>query len=346
MEGRGLTRAKSDVALVDAELVELLLVAEVHEGVVVVGVLLVRPCVRRHAGHFVGQRAASVVEAEPVGAALVGPQHLLERRLVVHAHRGAVVEGELLWEVFGLHADVRASPVSWKVGGLGLHDDQVVHQVGGEEVHLDAVAARVHGRHFGTVERGLDVAVTQPANKHEVAHRAHAGNALDRSCSIAVAGLLDLLAGDEVHAGRTLLLDVLHVDISRTVHLGHDLRGLFDDVGFDVQVEIEEHHIVAHGHRFRDRGVPDEAAHHLVRAWGQAFQAEIAIEVCHGPHVGVLDHHVGPNEGLAGLGVGHFATDGSLSPCGAGNKDQGQNRKKTDHAPDFVQRSKGAEAGL
>ena len=325
LEGRGLSWAKSDVSLVDAELVELIFIPEVHQGVVVVGVLLVGPCVRRHAGHFVGQRAAAIVKSEPVGAAFVGPEHLLEGGLVVHTHRGAVVELELLGEVFGLHADVRTCPVAREVCGLGLHDDQVVHQVGGEEVHLDAVAARVHGRNLRAVERGLDVAVTEAANKHEVAHRAHAGHALDGSRGIAVAGLLDLLAGDEVHAGRALLLDVLHVHIARTVHLGHNLRSLLDDIRFDVQVEIEEHHLVADGHRFCDGRVADEASNHFVGARCQAFQAEVAIEVGHGPHVGVLDHHVGADEGLTGLGIGHFATDGSLSPCRAGDNRQGQN---------------------
>ena len=214
LEGRGLTWAKSDVSLVDAELVELIFIPEVHQGVVVVGVLLVRPCVRRQANHFVGQRTASIVKAEPVSTALVGSEHLLECGLIVHAHRRAVVELELLGEVFGFHADVRTCPVAREVRGLGLHDDQVVHQVGGEEVHLDAVAAGVHGRNLGAVERGLDVSVAQASHKYEVAHRTYAGNALDGTRGIAVAGLLDLLAGDEVHAGCTLLLDVLHVHIA------------------------------------------------------------------------------------------------------------------------------------
>ena len=184
-----------------------------------------------------------------------------------------------------------------------------------EEVHLDAVAARVHGRHLSAVECGLDVTVAQTANKHEVAHSTHARNTLDGACNVAVARLLDLLAGNEDHAGSALLFDVLHVDVTRAVHFGHNFCGLVDDVRLDVQIEIDHDDVVGDGDFFRDGSVANETSDQLVGAWCKAFEAEVAIQIGHGPHVGIFDHHVGANQGFPGLGVRHFATNGTLSPC-------------------------------
>ena len=312
----GLAWAVADAALDHAQFVELVAVAEVDQRVKVVGALLVGPHAGGQSSHFAGQAAAPVVEAEPVGGAGVGRQDILHAGLVVEAHRGAVVQGQVLREVLGVHADVGAGPVAWEVGGLGLDDDQVVHQVGGKEVHLDAVASGVHGRHLCAVQGGLDVAVAQSAYEDEVAHGAHAGDTLDCACGVAVAGLLDLLAAHEVHARRALLLDVLHVHVARAVHLGHDLRSLLDHVRFNEEVEVQQRHAVRHGDRGGLGRVADEASCHFVRPWGQTFQRVVAVEVRHGALVRVHDHDVGADEGFAGLGVGHRSADGSLGECG------------------------------
>ena len=120
--------------------------------------------------------------------------------MVIDADAGAVVQGEFFGKILGFDADVCAGPISGEVGRLGFHDDQIVHECRGEEVHFNAVATWVHGGHLCAVKCGLDVPVAQSTHKHEVANRADTGHTLDRSCGVTVASLLDLLTGNEVHA--------------------------------------------------------------------------------------------------------------------------------------------------
>ncbi len=229
---------------------------------------------------------------------------------------------------------------------MGLHNHQVVDQIGGEEVHFDAVSTRVHGRNLCTVQGGLDVAVAQPSHEHKIADRAHTWHAFDGTCRIAVARLFDLLARDEVHAGCALFLDVLHVDVPRTVHLGNHLCRLFDDVGFHEQVEIDKDDTFANRDAFGDRGVANEGTRHFVRPRSQALKAVVAIEVGHGPFVRFLDDDIRTNEGFPRLRVGHFAPNDSLAQKVGGGQNQGKRGNKSHHALKFFAKVFGGEGEI
>ena len=223
---------------------------EVLQCVVKTCTLLVRPIFFGQSLNVSWHVSVAVVESEPVGFPHVRSQHTLKGCLVVEPHSGAVVQRELLWEILGLNADVCPSPVTWQVGRLGFHDDKVVHQVGGEQVHFNAVPPWIHGWHLRSVECGLDVTIAESSDEHKVSYRAHSWNAFDGTRGVAVPSLFDLLAGDEIHAGGTLLFDVLHVHIARTIHFGHHLCGLLDDKGFDVQVEVDNRNPIPNLDRF------------------------------------------------------------------------------------------------
>ena len=228
-------QAAVEVFLADPVLVEQVLDL-VTEGDVDQG----GPIVGSPAVHEGGQCTGTVVVAEPVGAAALAGDDVFSGGVGVEAEAGAVVEGEGLREILGLHGDVGTGPVRGQVGRLGLHHHEVVHEVGGEEVHFNGVAARVDGGDFRPVEGGLEVPVGQAADKHEVADGGDARDALHGAGGIVVSGALDLLAGDVVDAGGGLLLDVLHVDVAGAVHLGHHFGCLFDDEGLGEQVEVHD----------------------------------------------------------------------------------------------------------
>ena len=305
--------AAAGEAVVDLVLADSILIEQVLDLVPEGDVDQCGPIVCGPAVHEGGQGARAIVVPEPIGAAAFARDDVPAGGVGVPPEARAVVEGEVLREILGLHGDVGASPIGGKVGRLGLDHHQVVHEVGREQVHFDGVSARVDGGDLGPVERGLQVPVGQAADEDEVAHGGDAGDALHGAGRIAVPGALDLLAGDVVDAGRRLFLDVLHVDVPGPVHLGHDLGSLLDDEGLREQVEVDDDHLVSgDGDGFGDRSASDEAARHAVGSGSQAGQVEIAVEVGHGTHGRSFYEGAGANERFTGLSVRDLAPDGAL----------------------------------
>ena len=240
-------------------------------------------------------------------------QHFFARGVGVPSQAAGIVEHELVRKVLGFHGDVCARPIRWKVGGLRFDHLQVVHQVGGEEVHFDGVSARVHGWNLGAIQRGFQIPVRKSPNKDEVAYRRYTRHALHGAGRVVVAGAFDLLAGDVVNAGGGLFLDVLHVGVPSTVHLGHHFGGLLNHKRLREEVELNDLNVVSEDHHFLDVGtVSNEPPNDIVGAWGQAFQAEVAVQVGHGSFGGAFDEGIGANQAFAGMAIVDFTADDPL----------------------------------
>ena len=190
-DGRLAAAAADVLRPVDAQIVQLLLEAGQHQGVVVVGVLRGLDVRAIHDARDV-QRA--VVKAPHSGAAhLTGDEIVVEGGVRVETCGRRVVEREAVREVLGDDVDVRPRVVGRKVRVEGFDDHEVVHQVGWEDVHRYRASLRIEGGDFGAVQGGAHVAIAQAADDHEVPNRVHPAHALDGTADVAVAVFLDLL---------------------------------------------------------------------------------------------------------------------------------------------------------
>ena len=160
--------------------------------------------------HFLGDVAAAVVEAEPVGLASGRGQVvvLIEGRKRIIAQRTGYVEGKLFGEVLGGDVDVSAGEVARKIWRKGLVNQYVIDQIGRKQVHLHGVPVGIQPGYFRGVEGRFAVAIAEAAHVHVLAaFDGHAGDPTHGRGHVTVAAFGDLCRGDTVEHDRRLALN-------------------------------------------------------------------------------------------------------------------------------------------
>ena len=151
------------------------------------------------------ERAQSVVEAEEVGAALLGGKETLEgrRTVPVAAHRD--MKGILQGNLFGIDHDEATCVVGRIFRRRRLHDGEVVDLVAWNHVEREGSLVGLTAGHGTPIHPHIIISLGQATHHNEfVVDEAHTGHAADDFAGIGVLGELDILGRDVAHDDGTV----------------------------------------------------------------------------------------------------------------------------------------------